>query len=570
MKAIIRWQGLGVFGFVAALICFFLLFFIDGFIKGIIEKQGSALVGARVELAEADLSFFPAGLQLYRLQITNPDKPLRNIVEIDRLAMSIDTMRLLQRKIIIDEMTVEGIRPDTPRKKSGALPEYTARQKAAAPGDAKKGFKVPSLQIPNVKEVLGKEKLASLELAKNYQEQIKADKLKWQQQLAELPNKEKLAQYKERLNKVKSSSGLAGLLGGATELLAVKKELQADLDRLRTAKKDFAEVSASYKKRLAELQKAPRQDIKRLVDKYSLSGKGLANLSSLLFGAKTGNIVEQVLSWYAKAQPLLERRKEKKDGSEIVKPVRGKGVWVRFEEREPLPDFLIRKIAASVQIAAGSFDGTIKNITPDQDVLGTPLSFTFAGDSLQGLRSISFDGILDHVNPAQPRDSVNLELIDFVLKKAVLSDDENLPVTINSGLVDLSVQVVLQQRDLNADVLANLKSANFTAAPPQQSDAISQAIAGALSDITNVSARAKVTGTIDDYSIELSSDLDNILKQAVASTIKSQTARFEQDLKDGVMAKVKGPLAAATGSFSDFGSISKELTARLQASGNLM
>ncbi|MCK4839654.1 MAG: hypothetical protein KAS94_12705, partial [Desulfobulbaceae bacterium] len=142
--------------------------------------------------------------------------------------------------------------------------------------------------------------------------------------------------------------------------------------------------------------------------------------------------------------------------------------------------------------------------------------------------------------------------------------------TINSGLVDLSVQAVLQQRDINAKVDAKLKSANFISAPPQQSDAISRAITRALSETTNLTAKAKITGTIDDYDIQLSSDLDSILKQAVANTIKNQTARFEQDLKDGVMDRAKGPLAAATGSFSDFGTISKELTDRLQAGGKLL
>ncbi|MCK4838511.1 MAG: TIGR03545 family protein, partial [Desulfobulbaceae bacterium] len=224
MKAMIRWQGLGVFATVTALICLFTLFFIDPIIKGIIEKQGSAIVGARVELAEADLTFFPAGLVLSSLQITNPDQPLRNIVEIDQLAMSLDAMRLLQRKIIIEQMAMEGIRPDTPRLKSGALPGYAARKKVTTSGDSKKGFQTPKLQIPDVKEILGKEKLASLELAKNYQAQIKADTLKWQQQLAELPDESKLAQYKARLNKLQSSSGLAGLLGGATELVAIRQE----------------------------------------------------------------------------------------------------------------------------------------------------------------------------------------------------------------------------------------------------------------------------------------------------------------------------------------------------------
>ena len=570
MKAMIRWQGLGIFGFVAALVCLFAFFFIDTMIKGIIENQGSSLVGARVELAEADLTFFPAGLQLSHLQITNPDKPLRNIVEIDRLAMSLDGMKLLQRKIIINQMTMANIRPDTPRQKSGALPGYAAREEAPIPGDSPKGFQTPKLQIPDVKEILAKEKLASLELAKNYQALIKADTLQWRQQLAELPDKNKLAQYKVRLNKLKSSSGLTGLLGGATELAAIRQEIQTDLHRLQSAQEDFTKVSVSHKNRLAELQKAPGQDIKRLLAKYSPSDQGLANLSSLLFGAKTGDTIEKALFWYAKLQPLLARQIEKKDGGELVKPLRGKGVWVRFEEQEPLPDFLIRNITASVAVAAGSFDGTIKNVTPDQDVLGLPLSFSFAGDSLQGLHAISFNGVLDHVKPALSRDTVNLEILGYGLGKTVLSDDENLPVTIDGGVVDLSVQAVFQQQDINADVTAKLKSANFTTAPPQQSDAISQAITRALADITNLTAKAKVTGTIDAYDIQLSSDLDKILKQAVANTIKNQTARFEQDLKDGVINQANGPLAAATGSFSDFDGISKELTARLQAGSNLL
>lgn len=570
MKGMIRWQGLGVFCFFVAIISLFTLFFADGLIKKVIETQGSKMVGARVDLAEAKLSFFPAGLTLTGLQITNPERPWQNIIEIDRLAMGLDPMHFLQRKIIIEEMTATGIRPDTPRKNSGAMPELSALAKSAAPDETESGLKIPTFKMPDVKEILAKEDLATITMASEFQQQIKADSANWRKKLAELPNEEKLGQYRARLTKVKSSSGLAGILGGATDLLAIQKEIKNDLNLLKARQREFAAVSASYQHSLTKLQQAPQQDIKRLSAKYSLSADGLANLSPLLFGDKARRMTKQALVWYAKTQPILARVKDRKNGNDIVRPARGKGVMVRFREDAPLPDFLIRNIAASGQIAQGNFAGTIKNVTPDQDVLGVPLSFAFAGKSLQGLRAISFHGVLDHTNPSLPRDSINVEIEDYSLARARSGEDQTTPATISGGLLDLSAQAVLQQEDITAAIEAKLKEAEFTPDPGQQSDVTSRIIAEAMSKTNTFSVRAKVSGTIASYKIKIDSDLDKILKEAVAATIKTQTAKFEQQLNTGIMAKVKGPLAAAKGSYADFGDIAKELTSRMEAGDRLL
>lgn len=570
MKGIIRWYGLGVFCSVLTIICLFTFFFVDGFVKDIIETQGSKMVGARVSLDNADLSFIPTGLELSGLQITDPDKPLRNIVEIDRLIMSIDTMKLLQRKIIIDEMALEGLRPDTPRKNSGAIPEYSARKKDSEPQEPQKSVEMPSLALPDVKEVLAREELTTIKLANDFQTQIKADTARWQQRLAELPNEESLAQYTARINKIKSSSGLAGILGGATDLLAVQKELRADLNRLTVAQREFSGLSTSYQNNLAELQKAPQQDIKRLSAKYSLSGNGLANLSALLFGSKADSVVGQGLAWYAKITPLLARNKEQKEDHEIVKSPRSAGVLVRFREDDPLPDFLIRTIAASIQVEQGSFAGTINNLTPDQDVLGIPLTFNFSGKNMQGLDAIDFSGIFDHINPNLALDTFNVEITGYSVAETTLSANENLAVAIESGRLDLSIQAILAQNNVNADVRADLQSVKFTTGNEKQDSNASQAIATALSGINNVSGKAAVTGTLANYQIKLSSDLDKILKQAMARTINDQTAKFEQKLKEGILAQVDGPLSAATSDFSALGNIAKELTDRLQTGGNLL
>lgn len=209
MKKWIRWQGLGVF--VGVVIVFSILWFlvIDGIVERMIEKFGTQAVGARVELDSADVSLFPVGLQLIRLQVANPDEPMTNAVEIARIDLSLDTLNLLRRKIIIDEMSLDGVQINTPRKTSGAV---TPRRPSAPPGVSKKAprkglcaaTELPTFQIPNVTEILGKEKLQSLELAESLQADSENAKKKWQKELQGLPDKAKFDEYRKRVKQLKS------------------------------------------------------------------------------------------------------------------------------------------------------------------------------------------------------------------------------------------------------------------------------------------------------------------------------------------------------------------------------
>ncbi|MDE3036364.1 MAG: hypothetical protein KGJ14_10370, partial [Nitrospirota bacterium] len=117
----IRWWGLGAFVGLAVLLALLWLFLVDPFVKRMIEQTGTKLVGAKVELAAAHVTLSPLGLTLTRLQVTNPDEPMSNAVEAARIAMSLDGLNLFRRKVIIEEMAVEGLRFGTQRQSSGAV-----------------------------------------------------------------------------------------------------------------------------------------------------------------------------------------------------------------------------------------------------------------------------------------------------------------------------------------------------------------------------------------------------------------------------------------------------------------
>lgn len=283
----IRWWGLGAFvGLTAAIVLIWFLL-VDSFVKRVVEQTGTKLVGAKVELGAAHVMLSPLGVTLSRLQVTDPDAPMANAVEVARIAMSLDGLNLLRRKVIIEEMTVEGLRFGTPRQSSGAV--APSREPSAVAKPATKVL-LPSFEVPDITTVMATADLQSVTLVKFLRADIEKEQENWKKRLAELPDKNRLNDYRARIDKAKSSAkgGVGGMLGAAGEVAAIQKDLEKDLERITSAKVDFEAQLAGLKLRLDQAIKSPQDDIQRLQERYSLSPQGLANMSGMLLGGKGG------------------------------------------------------------------------------------------------------------------------------------------------------------------------------------------------------------------------------------------------------------------------------------------
>ncbi|HID29580.1 MAG TPA: TIGR03545 family protein [Desulfobacterales bacterium] len=568
----LRWQGLIVFIAVVILVIGVGFLFVDDAIEGIIERTGTRLVGAKVELGAADLSIAPLGLSLIGLQVTNPDAPMTNAVQVNRMALSVEGSRLLRRKVVVREMTLDGVRLDTPRKTSGAISRQRAASPAASKSVASERFKWPTLEVPSVKEILQREKLESLELIATVRTDLQRENDQWKSRLSELPDKAKLEGYRERIKKLRSEKqkGLEGVLGRAGDIIAVQKELTADLDRIKRARKELDKSVASLQKRMDEAAKAPQEDFRRLSRKYTLSPDGLINVSQLLFGAKISGWADTALRWYEKLAPLLQRAKERKGGAEVVKPLRGKGINVRFKEDDPLPDFLIRIAQVSVEIPAGFISGRIRNITPDQDVLGVPLTYEFSGDKLKGLESVKIDGTLDHVDASAAKDTANVQIRRFQIANMNLSNSSELPLVLKKATGNLKGLASLSGETFKADLSAGLQSVKIETGSQDKAGALVKAMASAFSDVKAFGVEANISGTLKAYDLQLSSDLDRVLKEAVGKQVKAQAARLQKDLQSAISEKVSKPMADMKANLGGLSAINSELAARLDIGNELL
>lgn len=570
----VRWSGLLVFIGLVAFVAVVWWLFVDWIVEWAIEETGTEIVGARVDLDAADLSLWPAGLELTRLQVTNPSEPMTNAVEIARIAGGFDLMQALLGKTIIDELAVEEMRFGTPRARSGAISSRrtTALARGAADAVASQ-LELPDFQLPDRDDLIEGAELQSAALVDELRGEVEAEQARWQARLAELPDQSDLERYRARLDALGKQAKQPGLgaLGAAGDAADLVRDIRADVAALEQATKGFEQEFAELKSRADALARAKARDIAALQERYGVSPEGLSNLTALLLGEKVENIVRDGFAWYERLRPVYDAVRpfaEGDDGPVVVEHIRGSGVEVRYPEAAPLPGWLVRETDVSVVVGAGRFGGKILDWTSEQPILGRPTTAHFAGDALDGMGAVRLDATLDHVNPAASRDRIEGRVDAVQVQEMVLSASEAWPMRLEEALADLKVNVDIVGDEVEADLGLAVREAALV------TDFGDSAVAGALREAIEATDRfrldVRATGTVNDFDLAIRSDLDKVLAGAVGGLVRGKMAKLERQLDEQIDARLADGQAALAGDMKQLGGVEGELQARLKPARDLL
>jgi uncharacterized protein (TIGR03545 family) len=520
------------------------MLFLPWGVKWAIEKGATAVVGARVNLDKAHVTLRPLGITLYRLQVTDRQAPMTNLFEVQRIAFGLEPLELLRRKVIIEEMALEGVRVNTPRRSSGAIVrEHGSSQRATT------GVHLPGVNLPSVDQLLAREKLSSLQQITVAQQQMATLRQSWQERLATLPDKKKIEAYQQRLKELQGKGGdLAGRLATAEKLAS---DIRADLANVSAARNDFSADLSRMQQLSRDAARAPMDDVRRLTARYGLSPTGMANITGMILGERINGWVYRGISWYQRLQPLVERQKKQAGNVTAVQPLRGKGVSVRFPERQPLPDFLIKHITVSVVPTAGTVQGTIHDITPDQDILGRPLTFAIGGAGLPGVQRFAAEGEINRISSSHPIDTIALRLNGIDVSNVSLVEGGDLPLALQKGKADLMLTGTRRGEKIEARLVATLHGVHIGGPTSEGRSPVAGAVSSALSTVDHFTVTVDITGRVDDFQLQIHSDLDRLLATAVTGALKQTAARFEQELTTAVTAQTKGGLAAIDGNLGE-------------------
>lgn len=487
---------------------------IDHVIKWVIESEGTREVKARVELDRVEFHLYPTSIALYGLQVTNPGAPMHNLLQAERVSLDLDLKEVLGRRIVADEMQLNGLAFNRERSRSGAVPGLTPPP--AEPADYGLAGRLPSVSLEDAKELVAAEKDRIREELQRIQDDFKAIEDRWKQQVEAVPDQTRIADYKARAKALEKGGNALQRLSDLNEL---RKDISGDLKGLSGLEGQLKADLATVQQQLEQARALPGVETQRLLAKAGMDTASLDEVVKVLFGPRIAELLAEGLSWYQQAQAA-----EEESGS--------------TEEPEWL--ILVKKTVIDGQLELGGtrlgFDGVAHNLTPQQSLWQLPIHFTLNGEG-DGDSQFSASGSIDHIDPERATDLVEFALTSLPLHALKLSEQSALSITLANALADLSGSLRLDGDQLSVQLVSQFQQAVLETVA-ESGNVLAQAIADALQGITRFGIDLTLSGGIDDLHVDLRSDLDRILGQAVGGQLQAQLSRLQGQIREQLEAEV--------------------------------
>ncbi len=544
MLKMIRWKGLLGFVSVIGLLVAFWLFYASTLIKDSIESYGSEIVGAKVDVASVNLSFEPLGITISKLEVTDADQPMQNLVQLEKINAQLALTPLFLGKVVIEDVSIEGVAFQTARATSGALPktaqpaaESTAKSGAAKDEKAGAGAATAdqvaaeepdssiSDELPSVSEILAKESLQTEELGKIFKETLDKRKVEVDAAVKALPSKQELERYGSELKEITRGkvTSLPDFQARAKKLSEVKARMNEDKAAIAHAKQVINTAKSELQGQLQELKAAPGKDLDYLKGKYQLNMTGAANISQLLFGDQFKKWQPLIAEYYEKAKPMIAKLQEKKEEEKARERLTGR--YVTFAEKDPLPSFLIRRMAFSVSLTNGDLATTWTDITHQHAVIQRPTRLKINGVGFADKARLVIDGTFDS-RGEQMFNQLTLDMSGF--------DVHNLPLAGKTLVLNQATTAVQGQATFNMSELDLSARANFEQAQFRQSggSGFEKEVGIILASIDNFDVNGEIKGRFSDPDISLSSNLDKRYDEKMNARFEEKKKAFEQEMKE--------------------------------------
>jgi uncharacterized protein (TIGR03545 family) len=549
---IFRWKAVVPLGVFLALVAVAWVLLLDVMVEQGLERTGSVLVGARVDLEDADVRVGDGSVVLRGLQVTNPDRPMANLLEADEIVVDFRLTPLLERKVLIDTVALRGMRFNTERETSGALddpPPEAGRLRRELDAWAE-AVRVPPLSLEGIGQAVHVAAIhpESLETVRRAEAVAAfADSLGtlWDRQLGELDPQPHIDSTRVLIQRLQNADPARLGVTGVTSLATSARRQVESVQQIAAG---VAALDSTARNELAAAQQLVR-GMTEARDEDLARARGLLRLPSLdgpevspaIFGDAAIAWIRPILYWVRQAEqylpPGLDPRTYAGSGR-----TRDPGTTVLFPRPGGLPRFLLQHGEASFAIAgdgaaAGQYLAQINGLTSSPTLYGQPLVLRAErAEGRQGPSGIRLFGLLDHVSvPIQ--DSVDVQLSGISLPSLDLA-----PVGARLHLRDGSTALSLERSGdqirarwtwrsgdaswerlaVRADTASGAIGSSAWAA-----DLLWRSVAG----IRDVEIDVRLSGSISSPRLTVGSNVGSVVAQTLRRELGRELERVESEIR---------------------------------------
>ena len=538
MKAF-RWSGLIGFAVILALVLVIGLFFLDNWAKAGLEAGGTRVNGAEVNVGDVDLTLSPVGFNIQNVRITNVQRPERNLFEIEQARLDINLAQLFLGRVNIDQLVVDGMRADTERERPGRVLERETSEEGG-PGLGERARAGAAERVDAIRTELPDAETAANDALSRTREAVDASETalagaleRAQNAVDQLPNQASLDDYDRRIESLRNRdvNSLEALRQLQSDFEALQKEVTADQLSIAEARQAAGNAVETGRQSLQRVSRAPAEDWAALREAYPLNRASALKAGRLLLGDALFDRIDQYQNYYRQAAPWLRRLTPSRSDAEAG-PERLDGRFVRFEHPNPAPDFLLDQARVGFEADGWPWTLTLADVTGQQRLTNEPVTLELTrgeGDNA----ALRVNGSLDR-RQDEARDRFRISGRDLGLGPRRLSL-AGTDLDWQPGQVDLAGDITVTGGELDGGLNLTFAGTDFQT---QGSGRTVELLQRALADISDFELGINLSGTVDSPGIEITSDLDNRLNDALATVLRQEYDRWLAEARSALDAEV--------------------------------
>lgn len=570
-KSIIRWEALTAVAVVVSLLALYIVFFLEIHLKWTAEKTAFESLGTEVNIDSIDIDFFEPSVLISRIQVTNPDEPKENSIEVTKIKVDFLYGPLFKTSFVSNETSVTGIKFHTKRSRPGRVLPKDQRllvlkdPSRAKVHDALRG-KFKKSAFSDLTDLFRKDKRDAIE--KKYKEKLESLRVseEIENQTKQIQAKAKAIEDKVSSPEIKAlladvknfkfeSGSTSESLKSAAQALSLvdklkdkRKEIQAEVKSLQSeisslkaqvkaAPAKFLKDSNLLKASLDPSQMSPETISEEILSEYfsvqlSQIDRVTSSLKQQVLGDKAKYVDPKNLpqssdsSEPSKSQMTFEKEKEliyKKLGKNVV-----------FYKPAVLPKYWFKKINITSTASAGQdfgdVTGLITNFSASPELISSPIVVKIKGSvPKQGIGSFTIDSTVDHRKIDQKSEKVSIEVTDYIVKGLELFEGSDEWIKIIKSNASTVLEASLQNGEIDLVLKQTLKTPSYDVfAKDKAVESLMQRLKDANEDLN---LYLKASGDMKSPKLRISSNIGSVLLRIVKEELKSQaTALVSKEL----------------------------------------
>ena len=297
-------------------------------------------------------------------------------------------------------------------------------------------------QIDAIKETLSAEKRIN-EISNSIDQKEK----EWNQRIADLSNKDKLAKLQAEIKSIKMDKKKPWV--AIKQYKEAAKKIKATVSEYKNAVKLIKKDVGEFRSNFGEIDDLVKGDVAALKNRFKIPDINVADFSMGLFGKMFQTKVASFKKYSAIAKEYMPPKKtaEEKAQKKLVPRKRGKGRDYKFAITTGYPTFWLKQAGISSKddgsAFSGDIEGELKNFSTHPDVIKTPSKVSFKGDFKgQNVTGIDITAVINNLNQAS-KTTVKGVVNRYLVSGVNLSQSESLEFGIGKAQGKTNIDAVM-------------------------------------------------------------------------------------------------------------------------------